>query len=104
MTSNLNMNSNKINNLTDKKKQVDGLFPQLWSTNTPVNGWKASASSEYSSSYLAYNVTLTNGEWATNGVSANFYVTITMPYSLQGVEPYGFRVKGRTSTNEQITN
>src|SRR6266853_4228260 len=168
MTSNLNMNSNKINNLTDptsaqdavtknyvdtadnlrlktdgtnsmtgillmgnnriwnvmdptsnqdaatknyvdtsvatKKKSSVGLFPQLWSTNTPVNGWKAYASSEISSSFLAYNVTLTNGEWATNGVTANFYVTITMPSSLQGVEPYGFSVKGKTSSNEQITN
>src|SRR6266853_873768 len=62
-----------------KKKQVTGLFPQLWSTNIPVNGWKAYASSEISSSFLAYNATLTNGEWSTNGVTANFYVTITMP-------------------------
>src|SRR6266853_76471 len=87
-----------------KKKQVTGLFPQIWSTNTPVNGWKAYASSEISSSFLAYNVTLTNGEWATNGVTANFYVTIPMPSSFQGVEPYGFSVKGKTSSNEQITN
>src|SRR6266853_1214094 len=71
-----------VDNLTVKKKQVDGLFLQLWSTNTPVNGWTASASSEFSSSYLAYNITLTNGEWATNGVTANFYVTITMPSAL----------------------
>src|SRR6266853_33757 len=122
MRSNLNMNSNKINNLslpnstnsaatrsyvdnlTAKKKQVTGLFPQLWSTNTPVNGWTASASSELSSSFLAYNVTLTNGEWATNNVTANFYVTITMPSSLPGVEPYGFSVKGRTSADMQLSN
>jgi len=78
-----------------KKKQVVGLFPPL-PNNTPNTGWVASASSEFSSTFSAYNVTQ-NGEWATNGVTANFSISIKMPSYLQGVEPYGFCVKGRSS-------
>jgi len=90
--------------MTDsKKKQVSALFPQLWGTNTPSSGWTAYASSEFNNSFSAYNVTLPTGEWATAGVTNNFYVTIKMPNYLQGVEPYGFAVKGRSS-GENPTN
>src|SRR6266853_6976187 len=86
--------------MADKKKQVSALFPQLPGA---YNAWSAYASSEYSKDFSAYNVTLPTGEWATNGVNANFYVSIRMPSFLQGVEPYGFSVRGRTS-GENPTN
>ena len=125
MTGNLNMNNRRIYNLLDpsiiqdaatknyvdtsvsnintKKKQIIGLFPPIPYA-SPDNGWLASASSAFSASYSPNNVTLANGsEWATNGVTSNFWIAITIPSFMTGVEPYAFSVTGRL-TDEYITS
>src|SRR5271156_1378615 len=82
MTANLNVGNNNIVNVLDPfnpqdaatKNYVDNslnnltltpLFPVLTSDTSNSGGWIASASSEFSSAYAAYNVTTTNRQWAT---------------------------------------
>jgi hypothetical protein len=127
------MNSNFINNVSNplvstdcankqyvdaiKKKQTTGLFPQQWYLDVSYNEWVCSASSEFSSSFTANNVTTTNGEWASNGVTTNFWVmvymnpaitnvggTATSPNLMSGVEPYAFSARGRVTSNEDMQN
>ena len=80
-----------------KKKSSIGLFPQMWSSNNTQDGWIAQASSEFSSSFLAYNVTTPSGEWATNNSISNFWIQVNIPNYLPAIEPYGIAIRGRSN-------
>jgi len=127
MTANLNMNTNLINNVgtpvaaTDavnkqyvdtavvKQKCRNGLFPFI-TADTSKTGYIASASSEFSASFLAANVTspYENADWATNGVTSNFWIQVLVPQyssSLGGAEPWAFMLNGKqTSSSTTIDN
>src|SRR6266853_4513132 len=110
MLVNLDMNTHNIINVTDPvniqdaatkqyvdnslNRQLVGLFPVM--TSNSFNGWTASASSEFSTVFNAFNVTTANADWATNGISTNFWVQIKIPNIMSAVEPYRISVKGRT--------
>src|SRR5277367_2470130 len=118
MTSNLNVGNNKVINVTDPvnlqdaatKNYVDSslnnttlstYFPVLTSDTSNSGGWIASASSEYSSSFAAYKVT-TNNDWATNGVTTNYWVQIQAPSTVASIIPVQISLAGRAS-NEDIS-
>ena len=78
-----------------------GYIPILSSNLTNRNGFIISASSEYSTSYQAYNVTLTSAttgsgtnEWATYIVTTNFWIQVQLPISKI---IWKFQLNGRTS-------
>src|SRR6266853_4263416 len=119
MLVNLDINTHNIINVTDPvniqdaatKQYVDNslnrqlvkLFPIL--TSNTDSGWTASASSEFSTSFAAYKVTA-NSDWATLGVTTNFWVQIKIPTIMTAVEPYRISVKGRTGngSTKQMTS
>ena len=72
-------------------------------SNTPASGWVMTASSEFSGAYSAYKATQqdSTSELATLGKTTNFYIGVKMPSYLSPIEPYGFSVRGR-STSEYI--
>src|SRR5438093_7555907 len=111
MTGNLDLGNFKIINLatptnnTDvtNKNYVDtqiyttsgsiGLFPIMTSNILP-SGWIASASSEFSAAFAAYKVTNIDQDWATLGITTNYWVQIQSPTSYI---PVSFSVRGRIS-------
>ena len=86
-----------------------GLIPQLTSNATNRNGYIVSASSEYNTSYQAYNafnfstVVGTNGanEWAISAVPTNFWIKIQLPVART---IWKFQLTGRFSTGAAYFN
>lgn len=93
--------------LTDRypKKCHVGYIPRL-TTNTNYRGFATGASSEYNSSFIAANAFKgdyggTGVEWATAGVSSNFWIKIACPVAVRSWK-FGFR--GRDPNIERIYN
>jgi hypothetical protein len=90
------------------KKSHVGYIPRLTANNN-YRGFTASASSEYSSSYIAaytfkgdyVSGTGIGGEWCTNAVSSNFWITIKCPVAVR-IWKVGFR--GRDTNTQRIYN
>src|SRR5882757_5118868 len=124
MTGNMNLGTHKIINVTDPtllqdastKNYVDtrviknqvGFIPSLQSNSTNRNRFIASASSEFDTNYQAFNVfapqinpTIFGGEWATSGVTSNFWIIIQCPFA---VRIWKFQVRGRTSGDQRLSN
>jgi hypothetical protein len=99
-----------IPTLSDRylKKCHVGYAPRL-TANTNYRGFTVSASSEYSSNYIAANAFKgdyvsgngSNGEWATNGVSVNFWIKIALPTA---VRTWKFGFRGRDGNTERLYN
>ena len=111
MTGNLDLGNFKIINLATPINNSDGstknyvdtqiytasgstsLFP-IMTSNTLPSGWIASASSEFSAVYAAYRVTNLDQDWATLGITPNYWVQIQSPTTNI---PVSFSLKGRVS-------
>jgi len=125
MLANMNLGTHKIINVINPtlaqdastKNYVDtrviknqvGFVPVLQSNSNNRNGFIASASSEFNTSYQAFNVfasqlnpTGAGNEWVTQGQTSNFWIKIQCPFAFR---IWKFQVRGRNvSTSEYITN
>ena len=101
---------NYVLNVAQPKKLYSGYIPKLFSnpntTDSIKTGFVATASSVYSNQYIAsnpfsYNYQITPGvfgDWATNGVTINFWLQIQCPNQ---VRIWKVALTGRTQTGTQ---